>query len=146
MARHAQTRWAVAGLLALAVTSGSAGAAEAPAAKKEAAVAAANAWLSLVDEGKYTDSWAAAAELFQNAIPKGRWGQQVEGARGPLGRVVKRKVLSKAYRTSLPGAPDGEYVVVRYATSFANKASAVETVTPMLERDGKWRVSGYYIK
>ncbi|MGB5422961.1 MAG: DUF4019 domain-containing protein [Desulfobacterales bacterium] len=27
-----------------------------------------------------------------------------------------------------------------------NKASAVETITPMLDKDGQWRVSGYYIK
>lgn len=48
--------------------------------------------------------------------------------------------------TSLPGAPDGKYVVIQYDTSFENKKAAVETVTPMLDKDGKWRVSGYYIK
>ena len=30
--------------------------------------------------------------------------------------------------------------------AFENKASAVETVTPMLDTDGIWRISGYYIK
>src|SRR6187402_2269643 len=29
---------------------------------------------------------------------------------------------------------------------FANKASAVETVTPMRDKDGSWKVSGYYVK
>jgi len=42
--------------------------------------------------------------------------------------------------------PDGEYVVIQYDSSFEHKQSAVETVTPMLDKDGKWRVSGYYIK
>jgi hypothetical protein len=37
-------------------------------------------------------------------------------------------------------------VVITFETAFENKASAVETVTPMLEKDGKWRVSGYFIK
>jgi hypothetical protein len=46
----------------------------------------------------------------------------------------------------LPGAPDGKYVVVQFDTSFQRKKSALETVTPMMEKDGKWRVSGYYIK
>jgi hypothetical protein len=59
---------------------------------------------------------------------------------------MKRTVKSKQYATSLPGAPDGEYVVVQYETSFHNKKSSIETITPMLDRDGKWRVSGYYIK
>ncbi len=114
--------------------------------KKEAAAAAASAWLQLVDEGKYTESWDAAAELFQNAVPKGQWAQQLEGVRNPLGKVTKRELKSKAFKPSLPGAPDGEYVVLQYVTSFSNKKAAVETVTPMLERDGTWRVSGYFIK
>ena len=50
------------------------------------------------------------------------------------------------YTTNLPGAPDGEYVVIQYKTSFQNKASAIETVTPMRDPDGVYRVSGYYIR
>jgi hypothetical protein len=48
--------------------------------------------------------------------------------------------------TTMPGAPDGEYVVIQYQTTFEHKNSAVETVTPMLDNDGQWRVSGYYIR
>jgi hypothetical protein len=46
----------------------------------------------------------------------------------------------------MPGAPDGEYVVVQYETEFERKASAVETITPERDKSGTWRVSGYYIK
>jgi predicted SnoaL-like aldol condensation-catalyzing enzyme len=66
--------------------------------------------------------------------------------RNPLGRMVSRELISKTYSQSLPGAPDGEYVVIQFATSFENKKSAIETVTPMLDSDGEWRVSGYFIK
>ena len=66
--------------------------------------------------------------------------------RKPLGKIITRKVESKHYTTSLPGAPDGEYVVIQCKTSFTNKKSATETITPMKDKDGKWRVSGYYIK
>ena len=31
-------------------------------------------------------------------------------------------------------------------TVFEKKASAVETITPMLDPDGVWRVSGYFIR
>ena len=55
-------------------------------------------------------------------------------------------MVSKTYAEALPGAPDGKYVVVQYRTSFERKESAVETVTPMLDEDGRWRVSGYFIK
>ena len=42
----------------------------------------------------------------------------------------------------MPGAPDGEYVVIQYRAAFANKAEAVETVTPMLDKGGTWRCPG----
>ena len=54
--------------------------------------------------------------------------------------------MSKSYHTSLPSVPDGEYVVIQFKASFENKKSAIETITPMMVKDGKWRVSGYYIK
>lgn len=70
----------------------------------------------------------------------------MQAVREPLGKLLSRNVLNKAYKSSLPGAPDGEYVVIQFETSFENKKAAVETVTPMMDKDGIWRVSGYYIK
>ena len=110
------------------------------------AMAAAKAWLSLVDSGKYEESWNEAAGFFKGAVPKDKWQQSMQALRKPLGKNISRELKSKQYRTSLPGAPDGEYVVIQFSSSFENKKSAIETVTPMLDKDGKWRVSGYYIK
>ncbi len=110
------------------------------------AVASAEAWLDLVDGGKYADSWKQASEYFKNAVKLAQWEQSLVAVRKPLGKIISRKLSSKNYMTSLPGAPDGEYVVIQFETSFQNKKSAVETVTPMKEKDGRWRVSGYYIK
>jgi len=114
--------------------------------KEKPAVASAERWLGLVDQGKYAESWKEAAALFRNAINQGQWEQSLQGVRKPLGKLITRKIRTKTYRTSLPGAPDGEYVVIEFESSFENKKSAVETVTPMMDKDGKWRVSGYYIK
>jgi Protein of unknown function (DUF4019) len=110
------------------------------------AVTAAEGWLALVDAGKYGESWKAASGFFKIAVPQGQWEQSLKAVRSPLGKLVSRKLLSKTYMTSLPGAPDGEYLVIQFETSFQNKKSAIETITPMKEKDGKWRVSGYYIK
>jgi hypothetical protein len=107
---------------------------------------AADGWLKLVDNGDYKQSGAQASAIFRNAITDDQWARQVGGARKPLGALVSRKLKSAEYATSLPGAPDGKYVVIQYGSSFQNKSSAVETVTPMLDKDGQWRVSGYYIK
>jgi len=114
--------------------------------KVAAAVAAARTWLGLVDEGIYGDSWKTAAAYFKSAITKEKWVQMLTAVRNPLGRLVSRELSSKTYMQSLPGAPDGEYVVIQFKTAFENKKSAIETVTPMLDSDGEWRVSGYFIK
>jgi hypothetical protein len=107
---------------------------------------AASDWLGLVDSGKYTDSWQEAAQMFKAAVSKEQWQSAMRASREPLGKILSRKVKSATYTKTLPGAPDGEYVVIQYDSSFEHKQSAVETVTPMLDKDGKWRVSGYYIK
>ena len=110
------------------------------------AVARAEVWLELVDTEQYEASWDKAASYFQGAVPKEQWLSSMEAVRKPLGKTLSRSLKSKQYYTSLPGAPDGEYVVIQFDTSFENKSSAVETVTPMKDQGGKWRVSGYYIK
>ena len=111
-----------------------------------AAVAAAKAWVSLVDGEKYAESWDEAAQPFKGSVSREKWVQTLQAARKPYGKNVSRDLESRHYRTSLPGAPDGKYVVIQFKTSFENKKSSIETITPMLDKDGKWRVSGYFIK
>ena len=106
----------------------------------------ANNWLDLVDDSKYTASWSAAAIYFQNAIAAPEWAKMLRGVRQPLGKVISREVESTQCTDSLPGSPDGEYIVIKYQTSFEQRKSAVETVTLMLEQDGTWKVAGYFIK
>ncbi len=113
---------------------------------EKAAITASGAWLSLADGENYAESWNQAAALFKAAVTKEQWQTMVKAVRVPLGKVVARKLKSKQYTKTLPGAPDGEYVVIQYETTFEQKQSVIETITPMLDKDGKWRVSGYYIR
>jgi hypothetical protein len=114
--------------------------------KETSAVSATEKWLTTVDAGKYAASWSDAAEYFRNAVKQEQWEQAMQAVRKPLGKLLSRKVQTKVFMTSLPGAPDGEYVLVQFATSFEQKKTAIETVTAMLDKDGTWRVAGYYIK
>ena len=111
-----------------------------------AAIDAAKAWLSLVDGEKYAESWEASAQYFKGAVKKEQWLQAMQSGRKPFGKNISRELKSKRYRTALPGAPDGEYVIIQFNASFENKKVALETITPMLDKDGLWRVSGYYMK
>ena len=114
--------------------------------KIEKAIASSNKWLSLVDSGNYGESWEASSEFFKHSITKEDWIRTLKGLRPSFGGVISREVYSKKYETTLPGAPDGEYVVIQFNTSFENKKTGIETVTPKMDNDGMWRVSGYYIK
>jgi Protein of unknown function (DUF4019) len=113
---------------------------------EDTAQVAADSWLKLVDDGKYETSWDQAAKLFKGAVTKDQWKQAAAGVRGPLGKLVSRKVKSRAYTETVPGGPDGKYVIIQYEAAFEKKAAATETVTPMLDPDGTWRVSGYFIR
>ena len=110
------------------------------------ATRASDRWLKLVDAGDYKKSFATASTIFKSAGTEDQWAERVGIARKPLGALVSRKLKSAQYATSLPGAPAGKYVVIQYDSSFQNKSAAGEIVTPMLDKDGQWRVSGYYIK
>ena len=114
--------------------------------REKAAIASAEKWLKLVDQGKYIESWKESADYFKRAVSQEQWEQAMKSGREPLGKMISRKVANALYTTSLPGAPDGQYVVIQFNTSFENKKSGIETVTPMVDKDGRWRVSGYYIK
>lgn len=103
-------------------------------------------WLTLVDGAKYGESWTAAAAAFKAAVTEDKWTQAMKSVRAPLGAVESRKLTSAVYSKTLPGAPDGEYVVVQYQTIFTHKKEAVETVVSAREKDGSWKMSGYFIK
>ncbi len=114
--------------------------------KTTAAQSAASDWLKLVDSGDYAQSWDQAATVMKTTVGKEQWQQILQANRAPLGSLVSRKLTSAEYQENLPGAPGGQYVVLQYASSFEHKSSAIETATPMLDKDGKWRVSLYFIK
>jgi hypothetical protein len=108
--------------------------------------AAAQKWLALIDAGNYSETWKEASAIFRGAVTEPGWENSMNTFRQPLGDLVSRKLKSAQHMTELPGAPDGQYVVMQFETSFANKKSAIETVTFMLEKDGQWKSAGYFIK
>jgi hypothetical protein len=109
------------------------------------AQASGEAWLALIDNAKYAESWKEASSYFRGRVPEKQWVEMVKGVRAPLGKLVSRKQQSITFAKSLPGAPDGSYAVIVFRASYANKASAIETLTLMVDGD-KWRAAGYFIR
>jgi hypothetical protein len=113
---------------------------------EKAAQSPAEEWLALVDAGKYTESWEQMAPHFRKAVGRRKWRTEIEKIRKPLGKLTERKLKSAEYSKELPGAPEGEYVVLVYETAFEHKPAAEEKVTLILGQDLIWRVAGYAVK
>lgn len=111
-----------------------------------AARVAADGWVALVDAGKYEASWDSAAALFRTALTKAQWVPAVLQAREPFEPFGPRTLLTSHYTRTLPNAPPGEYVILTYRTGVAAGRSVVETIVPMKDADGRWRVSGYFVR
>ena len=116
------------------------------AAAVSAAQVAARSWLSLVDRGTYDESWDSAAAFFRRAVTKPAWEDALRKARTPFEPFGERQLVGAAYRTVLPQAPAGHYVVLEYRTVAGRGKKVLETVTPMKDEDGRWRVAGYFIR
>lgn len=112
----------------------------------KAAEAASLSWLALLDATDYAGSWNQTSTLFRSKVTQAHWDEAAQSMRGTFGPVLKRTLSSAQFFKTLPGAPDGQYVVIQYDTAFEHKAGAVETVTPMREADGTWKVGGYFVK
>ncbi|HEV7414180.1 MAG TPA: DUF4019 domain-containing protein [Casimicrobiaceae bacterium] len=103
-------------------------------------------WLADTDRGNAAQSWKNAGKQFRDAITAERWAESLKGVRPPLGALSQRAQLGTQFRKNIPGAPDGEYAIVLFRTTFAKKMDARETLTLEHEPDGAWRVIGYLIQ
>ena len=112
----------------------------------QGATAAAETWLRHVDAGDYAGSWREASAYVQGAITEQAWVASLTRVRTPLGKLLSRQLKQVQHTTSVPGAPDGDYVVMQFDTRFEHKQAAVETVTFLQEKKGEWKAAGYYIK
>jgi hypothetical protein len=135
------------GLLALAAllwAAGSRAAEDQAAAAKRDGRRAGESWLAGVDRGGYGTSWEQAAARFRQSVQRESWVSTLREKRQPFGAVRSRALLSADYTTTLPGAPDGEYVTLRFDTSFEKQSALVETLV-LAPEAGIWRVLGYHV-
>jgi hypothetical protein len=113
--------------------------------EEQAAQRQALGFLAYLDHGRYADSYAYTGMLIRAGNDRDSFAQQIKKARAGTGALLSRNLIDASYATTMPGAPEGEYVLLHYEASFANREEAVETVTLAFAK-GYWRVSGYYIK
>lgn len=121
---------------------------------KEVAVAAIKAWLEVIDQGHYAQSWDEAdGQEFKKALTQVQWVQALDQARKPLGKVKSRLLASAALQlASNKNAPssviklNSDIVTAQFNTSFENLAAALETVIFEKTTDGSWKAVGYTVR
>jgi hypothetical protein len=114
-------------------------------AEEQAAERQALGFLGYLDHGRFADSYAYTGMLIRAQLDRDAFAKQIEKTRAGVGALLSRELIDASYTTTVPGAPEGQYVVLDYGASFANRQQAEETVTLAFAK-GYWRVSGYYIK
>jgi hypothetical protein len=109
----------------------------------EEGVAAAEAWLALVDSGDYGRTWDLASDHFQTAVRRDQWVRLLEGHAGQYSGPPERTVRRSSYRTVMDGSPVGHYVLIEFDTLAGGKPGG-ELVTLTGDGQGTWKVFAYY--
>lgn len=104
------------------------------------------AWLSMTDAAQYSQSWEHAGTLVRKTVTKPQWQALLMTTREPMGAVQIREFKAAEATRVLPGAPEGQYMVIQYETQFEQGVMMIETVTITQENGGVWKVIGYFIK
>ena len=104
---------------------------------------AARSWLALADKLDGPGTFAAAGAKFQRTMPVDRWSKALKDSRGPLGATLRRAVVSTQFVDTIPGGPKGDYALVLFRSSFANRDFAQERLTLENTKKG-WQVIGYF--
>jgi Protein of unknown function (DUF4019) len=106
-------------------------------------LAASNAWLNLVDQGKYGESWDAGAMTYQFTISRNEWIKAMTLARQPLGQAVSRELIRQDPAVNPKNLPAGNYMVIYYKSAFSNRPNAHERVILQQQNNGQWKMLTY---
>lgn len=105
--------------------------------------------MQLVDANRVGEVWDGGSTAMKRLVPRDEFVKQVTIDRNRLGKVASRANPNVSRSLFKPGeqVPEGLYINVRSATTFANQPQPVrELVSFRLDEDRVWRVSGYSLR
>ncbi len=106
----------------------------------------ARTWLELIDAGKYKESWENTSPLFRSKKAEADWIRTLTTIREPRGAMTARYLATAGATKSLSDFPEGDYVVLQFYTTFANKGLALETVSLVKMPNDTWQIADLDIK
>ncbi|MGY1409034.1 DUF4019 domain-containing protein [Luteimonas sp. A611] len=105
--------------------------------------------LQMVDGNRVGEVWDGASAAMKQMVSRDEFIKQVTIDRNRLGAVSSRGTpeVSRSLFRAGQQVPEGLYINVRSATTFASNAQPVrELVSFRLDEDRVWRVSGYSLR
>jgi Antirepressor regulating drug resistance, predicted signal transduction N-terminal membrane component len=103
-------------------------------------------WLMLLDQGQFAESWETASPRFKGPIPERGWVSNIARVRSPLGQLRNRRLHNQTFLPVNPEGLRGPFIVTVFDSEFERMPFALETVTSVLDEDGQWRTSAYFIR
>jgi DNA-binding CsgD family transcriptional regulator len=101
------------------------------------AARAAEAFLDLVDDNRWAESYAATGAQFRQLNTLERWSEVSQRVRPALGKMLTRDVVGNEY---VPAPPEG-YRLIKFRSTYANGTAQTESLSLEWE-DGAWKVVG----
>jgi|GEM_PF-680831 Antirepressor regulating drug resistance, predicted signal transduction N-terminal membrane component len=104
-------------------------------------------WLDLMDRGDFVACWETASRrFFRKPTPNREWLSGISRVRHSLGALHERRLHNQTFLPVNPEGLRGPFVVTVFESAFERMPAALETVTFVLDKDGRWRASAYYVR
>jgi len=103
-------------------------------------------WLALIDAGKAGDAWDLSSKQLKSAVTRAKFVDGMRDARKSFGKLEGRTAERFARSHQMPGAPDGDYVIIEYTARFGQGRKLQEQLVWTIEDGDIWRVAGYYYR
>lgn len=101
------------------------------------------AWLKILDEGKYKETWERAGSQLQNGIAIDKWQKSFEANFNINGSMTERKLHSANPRKIVNGI-EGEYQLMIFDSSYERKSKVTEIVYTKIVDGCNWKVVLYH--
>ncbi|MBC8114371.1 MAG: protein kinase [Candidatus Saccharimonas sp.] len=105
---------------------------------------AAEAFLGVMDDGKFGELWNMSSTMAKRAITREQASKHYQSLRDTVGKATQRTLQRLWLIDEFPGLPEGRYACVEYKTHFANREGLLfESAVLNFDTDGQWRVNTY---
>lgn len=104
-------------------------------------------WLALLDGKQWGASWLGGSSLLRDVVTQNQWIDAIKAQRDSLGNATSRKLESMQKAKNLRYGTRGDFIILKFNTSFSNSPHSTETLTLMSDgRLKQWKVTNYEIR